>query len=238
MSLNDSEVVREQYATEVGLAARKSIYTDVTGHDAREIALQAIADAAPRRVLEVGCGEGELAARMQQELGVELVAIDQSERMVEIACGRGVDARLGDVHDLSFGDASFDVVVAAWMLYHATDLDRAIAELARVVSPGGRLVAVTNASDHLRELLELVGLPDFEMDFRAENGAELLARRFSHVETIEAYGTVTFRDTAKIRSYLGSSARLAPGLNRTPAELAEPLVVRRRPVVFVAERAA
>jgi SAM-dependent methyltransferase len=237
VTLNDPEVVREQYATEAGLAARKSIYTDVTGADARELVFEAVAAAAPATVLEVGCGEGELAERIQRELDVDVVAIDQSDRMVEIARGRGVDAHVGDVHELPFPDGRFDVAVAAWMLYHAADIDRAIAELARVLRPGGRLAAVTNASDHLREMLELVGLDDFVMAFRAENGAELLARHFSHVETIEAYGTVTFRDVDTIRSYLGSSARLADGLDRVPDGLTEPLVARRKPVVFVARKA-
>jgi hypothetical protein len=48
---------------------------------------------------------------------------------------------------------------------------------------------------------------------------------------------VTFRDAEQIRSYLRSSARLAEGVDRV-GELAEPLVARRRTVVFVAEKAA
>ena len=235
MSLSDPEVVREQYASEAGLAARKGIYVEVTGPDAREMAFEAVAEVEPETVLEVGCGEGELAERIERELGVHIVAIDQSERMVEITRARGVDARVGDVQDLPFDDASFDVVVAAWMLYHAPDLDRAVAELGRVLRPGGRLVATTNAGDHLQEMLELAGIDDFEFSFRAENGAEILGRHFANVETRDARGTVTLRDAEQIRSYLRSSARLREGADRVP-ELEEPLVARRRPVVFVAEK--
>jgi 2-polyprenyl-3-methyl-5-hydroxy-6-metoxy-1,4-benzoquinol methylase len=68
--------VEEQYATESGLAARKAVYTDVSGPDARDIAFDAVAAAAPRAVLEVGCGEGELAERMQRELDAEVIATD------------------------------------------------------------------------------------------------------------------------------------------------------------------
>lgn len=237
MRLDDPAHVREQYASEAGLAARKAVYTDVTGPDARELLFAAVAEVAPRAALEVGCGEGELAERVQNELGVEIVALDQSERMVELTRARGIDARVGDVVALPFEDGSFDVAIAAWMLYHVSAVDRAVGELARVLAPGGRLVAVTNASDHLREMLGLVGLEHAfdDLSFRAENGAEILARRFSRVEARDASGTVTFRDAEQIRSYLRSSARLSAGADRVP-ELTEPLIARRRPVVFVAEK--
>ncbi len=235
--IDDPAAVREQYASEAGLAARKRIDTDVTGPDAREMVFHAVAEARPQSVLEVGCGEGELAERMTSELDLEVVAIDQSERMVELAKLRGVDARVGTVQELSFSDASFDVVVAAWMLYHVPDLDRAIAELARVLRPTGRLVAVTNASDHLQEMLELAGVEGWDFSFRAENGAEILGRQFGAVETRDASGTVTLRDADQIRAYMRSSIRLSEWAHRVP-ELEEPLVVRRRPVVFVAEKAA
>jgi len=160
---DDPVYVRRQYATEQGLRARKSVYTDVSGLDAREIAFEAVRDADPARVLEVGCGEGELSERIVRGLGVELVALDQSERMVELARARGVDARVGDVQELPFEDGSFDVAVAAWMLYHVPDLDRAVGELARVLRPGGRLVAVTNRADHLGEMFKLVGVDRWEL---------------------------------------------------------------------------
>jgi SAM-dependent methyltransferase len=235
--IDDPAAVRAQYASEAGLVARKSIYTDVTGPDAREMVVRAVAEARPQSVLEVGCGEGELAERMTKELKVDVVAVDQSERMVELARLRGVDARVGDVQALPFVDESFDVVVAAWMLYHVPDLDRAIAELARVLRPGGRLVAVTNASDHLQEMLELAGVDGWEFSFRAENGAEILGRRFDTVETRDASGTVTLSDAEQIRGYMRSSIRLSEWADRV-SELEEPLVVRRRPVVFVAQKAS
>ena len=239
MRLDDPTHVREQYASEAGLAARKAVYTEITGPDAREIVFGAVAEVEPRSVLEVGCGEGELAERLQRELDAEVVAVDQSERMVELTRARGVDARVADVTELPFDHGSFDVAVAAWMLYHVQEIDRAVAELGRVLRSGGRLVAATNASDHLHEMLALGGVERAfdDLSFRSENGAEILARHFARVETHDASGTVTFRDAEQIRSYLRSSARLAEGVDRVP-ELSEPLVARRRPVVFVAEKAA
>lgn len=50
-------------------------------------------------------------------IACSVVAIDQSKRMVELAQERDVDVRVADVQRLPFGDAEFDAIVAAWMLY-------------------------------------------------------------------------------------------------------------------------
>jgi SAM-dependent methyltransferase len=186
-------------------------------------------------VLEVGCGEGELAERMQRELGVELIAVDQSARMVELTRARGVDARVADVQSLPFDAGSFDVALAAWVLFHVPSLDHGLAELARVLRPGGRLVAVTNYADHLLEMFGLAGAERFELSFGGENGEERLAKHFERVRRMDANGTVTLRDADAIRAYLRSSERLARWADDVP-ELAEPLVARRRQAVFVAEK--
>jgi SAM-dependent methyltransferase len=236
VKVDDPAYVVRQYATEHGLAARKSLYSEIAGDDAREIAFEAVAEISPHTVLEVGCGEGELAERIAQDLGADVLALDQSERMVELTRARGVEAMVGDAQALPFDDDTFDAVVAAWMLFHLPDVDRGLAELARVLVPGGRLVAVTNYADHLAELFESVGAEGFSLTFEGETGAEHLARRFARVERRDAYGTVTVRDAEAIRSYLRSSERLAGYADDVP-ELDAPLVARRRNVVFVAEKA-
>ena len=144
--LDDPELVAREYADDARLRKRASAYTGVaTGIDARETAMAAIRDLAPSRVLEVGCGWGELAEWIQRDTGAEVVAVDLSPRMVELARERGVDARVADVQELPFADGEFDLVVAAWMLYHVPDLDRGLTELARVLRPGGRLVILDMA---------------------------------------------------------------------------------------------
>jgi SAM-dependent methyltransferase len=234
--LNDPDVVRREYETETGLAARKAAYRDAEGPNAPQLVFEAIAAAKPARYLEVGCGEGELAARVQAELECDVVAIDQSERMVELTRERGVDARVGDVQDLPFPGGEFDCAVAAWMLYHVPDVERALDELARVLRPGGRLVAVTNYSDHLAELKELVGRePSTAWPFRGEEAERLLRPRFVSVEKTDADGTVTFADRDAVLAYVRPS-RVLFGDEPDVPQLAEPLVVRRRPVIFVATK--
>ncbi len=113
--IDDPVWVREQYTSEDNLAARKSVYANIEGPDTPDLVFQAVAECEPRRVLEGGGGEGELAARIVRELDAELVGVDQSERMVEIQRSKGIDARVGDVEDLPFDDGEFDTAVAAWI---------------------------------------------------------------------------------------------------------------------------
>ena len=233
--LDDPQVVRAQYASEAGLAARKAGYRFAEGPDPREVAFQAIAEARPRRILEVGCGEGELAERMLNELGAEVVAVDQSERMVELTAARGVDARVGDVQNLPFADGEFDVAVAAWMLFHVAEIDRALGELARVLRPGGRLVAVTNGRDHVHELYELLGLERRPSTFDAEDASKLLLRHFTHVHELDAGGWLAFPDRPAAQAYVDASRTLAPGWESLP-DFDGPLRVRRAPYIFVATK--
>ncbi len=238
-AIDDPAYVQRQYATEGGLESRSSLYVDTSGPFAGDVALAALAEVAPRRVLEVGCGDGWFAARVRDELGADVSCVDQSPRMVELATARGLDASVGDVQAIAFADREFDAAAANWMLYHVADVDRALGELSRVLRPGGRLVAITNGLDHLREVWELVGA-DAErlarhLSFTAENGEERLARRFARVERRDADGTVTITDRAAIVRYLQSSETLAPLIDALPAEPPLPLVARRSNVVFVAE---
>jgi SAM-dependent methyltransferase len=236
--LNDPELVQGEYEDESRFAARAAVWGASKGEDPRRVAFDAVAEARPARVLEVGQGRGELAERIRRELGVELVAIDQSERMVELARARGVDARLGDVQDLPFEDGAFDCVVAAWMLYHVADLDRGLGEIARVLRPGGRLVAVTNTEFHLPELWGRFGERAIRIhEFNAENGEERLGRHFATVERRIVEGTVTFADWRAARDYVAASIT-----RRELAQDFEPfegeLVCSRRIAIFVAETAA
>jgi ubiquinone/menaquinone biosynthesis C-methylase UbiE len=232
LSLHDPAVVRAEYQDESRLAARKAAHASAEGPDARELVFEAVGEGGPERVLEVGCGAGELAERMRRDLDAEVVAIDQSERMVELTRARGVDAGVGDVQDLDFPDGYFDCAVAAWMLYHAVDLDRALAELARVLRPGGRLVAATNGTDHVRELYELVGLPPIRTNFNTENASKLLQRYFSRVERRDAHGWLVFPNADDAQAYVDSMVVLSGQVPRVEG----PIRARRTPAIFVAEK--
>jgi SAM-dependent methyltransferase len=228
--------VREQYATPDNLRARKAAYANAEGDDPRQFVFEAIAAERPRRVLEVGGGEGELAERIQNELGAEVVGVDQSKGMVEVQRAKGIDARVGDAQQLPFDDGEFDVAVAAWMLYHVADLDQTLGELARVLKPGGVLVASTNALDHLIELSDLAQRANAmeEFSFRSDTGAEILRRHFADVQSRDAHGWVTMDDET-VRSFAASWGALAALMTMPPLD--EPIRVRRHSTVFVARKA-
>jgi SAM-dependent methyltransferase len=234
--LDDPAVVEAEYADETRLRRRASMFTGAgTGEDARVPAVAAAAAAAPRRILEVGCGWGELAEWLARETRAEVVATDLSPRMVELARERGVDARIADVRALPFDDGSFDAAVAAWMLYHVPELDDAVAELERVLRPGGTLIAITNSAFHLDELRELVGSGPSPSTFTRENGAEVLSRRFADVRREDLDGTFSFASRAEIEEYVRASISMAPFVDDLPVSVALPFTVRRGSSVFVAK---
>jgi ubiquinone/menaquinone biosynthesis C-methylase UbiE len=230
---NDPALVRREYADESRLAQRSAAQKLATGPDPREVAFQAVAEVSPRRVLEVGPGRGELAERMMRELGAEVVAVDQSPRMVELTGARGVEALVGDVQELPFADEQFDCAVAAWMLYHASDVDRGVAELRRVLRPGGRLVAVTNSERTLPELWDLVGYRA-AYSFSAENGEWPLLRHFTIVQRRDVRGTLTFPNREAVYQYVASIILAAHLADELP-HFEGPLHASRHVVVFVCE---
>jgi SAM-dependent methyltransferase len=99
-----------------------------------EAVKRSIPDAA--RGLEVGVGSGRFAA----PLGIS-VGIDPSEKMVELAGKRGVDARVGRGEELEFNDLTFDYVALIVTLCFVQDPERVIYEAARVIKPGGKIIA-------------------------------------------------------------------------------------------------
>lgn len=232
--MNDPSAVRAQYAREDNLLARRDLYEETEGPQPVDVLWDALVEIGPSRVLEVGGGPGELAQRLRDELGADVSFVDISPRMVELARERGIDAQVGGVQALPFDDGSFDCAVAAWMLYHVPKIDRGIAELARVLAPGGRLVAVTNSELHLRELCELIAYSGgFAELFNRENGEDYLRRHFSTVERLDADGVVIVRDRAKLVAYRES---LTIETEPVPNDVELPFIVHRASSIFVATK--
>jgi demethylmenaquinone methyltransferase / 2-methoxy-6-polyprenyl-1,4-benzoquinol methylase len=103
------------------------------------------------RVLDLACGTGDLAfAAAARATGGEVIGVDASPAMIDLArrraateaSGRAVRFVVGDISGLDVESASVDAVTAGYALRNVPDYDRAIAEIARVLKPGGVLATL------------------------------------------------------------------------------------------------
>ena len=98
------------------------------------------------RVLDIGCGEGQVARLAVTGGATTAIGIDPTWAQVQVAAERGGGAaysRAGAAA-LPFADASFDAAIACLVFEHIEDVDEAIAEVARVLAPGGRFLFFLN----------------------------------------------------------------------------------------------
>ena len=234
MRLNDPELVQRQYATEDGLATRRDAQARfLEGANAFDVAVEAVVEARPRRMLEVGCGMGQFASAVAERTDAEVVATDLSPRMVELASARGLDARAADVEALPFADAEFDCAAANWMLYHVPDVHRALGQLRRVLEEDGTLVATTIGAEHMAEVWELVGFGVPLREFSRENGEQQLRRHFATVERQDVDATLVFPDETAVHRYVESTV-FADAVPRPLPSVEAPFRSRTRTTVFVA----
>ena len=116
----------------------------INAHYERPAVLALAGDVAGRRILDAGCGSGPLSAALRDR-GAVVSGFDVSARMVELArrrLGDGADLRVADLGGpLPYSDDTFDDVVASLVLHYLEDWAPALAEVRRVLKPGGRLIA-------------------------------------------------------------------------------------------------
>ncbi|HET9800553.1 MAG TPA: methyltransferase domain-containing protein [Chthoniobacterales bacterium] len=108
-------------------------------------------------ILDVGCGPGYVSA-VAAERGAIPTGLDFSTEMIAIAkeMWPGIEFREGDAQNLPFADANFDRVVANFSLLHLAQPERAMAEAARVLKPGGRFAFTTWAKISENPFVKLV----------------------------------------------------------------------------------
>ena len=99
-----------------------------------------------RRVLNIGTGEGQLARLATATGSAHVVGVDPTHAQVKAAARKGGDPRYvrAEASALPFADASFDGVLACLVFEHISAMDEAIAEVGRVLRPGGRFLFFLN----------------------------------------------------------------------------------------------
>lgn len=144
----------------------------------RRALLQVVAPPSGSRSLDVGTGFGPMALELAGLARVSAVGVDTDAAKVGLAAelaaalvaadwleAGSVRFDVGDVYGLGFPDASFDLVTARYLFQHLTEPERAVAELRRVLRPGGTL-CVIDVDDGMA-----ITYPEFPAEFRAVTDA-------------------------------------------------------------------
>ncbi|MGI9612717.1 MAG: class I SAM-dependent methyltransferase [Acidimicrobiales bacterium] len=211
------EATRRQYNDDTNLAARQALFDYLVEATPLAAPLNDLSSLADDRVLDVGCGNGQFLNGAAVG-GAMATGCDLSLGMVRSARAAS-DAPVfqADAHRLPVASGAIDTVLALWMLYHLDDKPAAIAEMARVLRPGGQLVAATNSSrdGDIGELMcaalgDVLGTATDgwhpPLSFTSENGAPFIADVFGD-DAVEAhpFGTTFAVDDASVLvGYAGS----------------------------------
>jgi SAM-dependent methyltransferase len=127
------------------------------------------------RCLDVGCGTG-VATAVVAELGWSAVGVDVSAELLVVARARGLEVIESSAHALAFEDESFDAAVSVWTHTDVGDFRAAVAEVTRVLRPGGPFVYIGGhpcfVGPHSR-FVHAEGTPAFHPGYRP-------SRRYDH----------------------------------------------------------
>ena len=147
------------------------------------------------RLLEIGCGSGELWKNNTLNLrNREFFLSDSSEGMVSEVrkkYGSAFNCIVADCEKIPFKDAYFDCVIANHVLFYLQNLDQGLTEICRVLKPDGVLYCSTYGSNHMKEITALVQAFDSKITlsqtnlyevFGLENGKDILNPYFSSIE--------------------------------------------------------
>ncbi len=145
-----------------------------------QLILEYFGDLSGQRVLDVGCGKGRFARVLAERYprAASIVGLDLAEAMLRHVPA-GVGACAGSMTALPFPNGIFDCAYATESLEHAVDIQGAVAELCRVVRPGGRIVIIDKNSQQWGRLKT----PEWEKWFGRKELEKMLARHCAKVSS-------------------------------------------------------
>ncbi len=144
-----------------------------------QLILEYFGDLRTGRALDVGCGKGRFARILKERNPDALVAgLDLAEAMLRFV-PKEIAPCSASMTDLPFANDSFDAAYATESLEHAVDIEQAIAEICRVVKPGGKIVIIDKNAEHWGRLKT----PAWEKWFRRKELEKLLGRHCTEVSS-------------------------------------------------------
>nr|BFD91504.1 hypothetical protein KitaXyl93_28640 [Kitasatospora sp. Xyl93] len=204
------------YADGRHLAARQSLYQwQRPRYDLPGIVVEELAGTSGT-VIDIGCGNGTYVNRLHRDRpDLQVVGVDIS---AGILADVPKPVLVADAQALPFGDGSADAVLALHMLYHVGDIEATIKELARVLRPGGVLIASTNSDTDKQELDRLwaraagdvLGVPEgpgrvtLSSRFSLEKASGYLGAVFEDIRVRELPGVIEVTDPAPVVAHLAS----------------------------------
>ena len=144
-----------------------------------KLILDFFGDLRGRKVLDVGCGKGRFARIVKERNPeAEVWGLDISEEMLRYV-PEGITTRAGSMTELPFADGEFDAAYATESLEHAVEIEKAVAEMCRVVKPGGRIVVIDKNAEQTGRL----ETPEWEKWFTRRELEKLLGRHCREVSS-------------------------------------------------------
>jgi ubiquinone/menaquinone biosynthesis C-methylase UbiE len=142
------------------------------------LVVEYLGDLGTGAALDVGCGKGRFARIVKQHNpGARIVASDLAVSML-VHAPADLCRVSASMLDLPFKSGSFDAAYATESLEHAVDVERAVAEMCRVVRPGGRIVIIDKNAEHWGRFQT----PKWERWFKPDELLAMLGRHCSKVE--------------------------------------------------------
>ncbi|WP_158299894.1 class I SAM-dependent methyltransferase [Glycomyces paridis] len=212
----DGKGVMENYAHTGNLQSRIDIYRYRTpAFDPVDAAVELLPRSGLGLVLDVGAGTGRYTHRLRAlHPEAAVVAVDRSPGMLTEVEAPVMTA---DARSLPYPDDAADAVLAMHMLYHVPDIPKAVAELRRVLKPGGTCLVSTNAARDMgamsqlweRVAREALGPDGYRFgsaieNFDSDSAPALLRASFDSVEVFRHQGTVAVPEPAPILAFFDS----------------------------------